>query len=320
MARARTIRHHSATHLMHKALREVLGAHVQQKGSQVDPDKTRFDFAHTQPVTAAEIVRIERIVNDEVIANAATRSRVMAIDEAQKTGAMMLFGEKYGDEVRVLDIGSSCELCGGTHVARSGDIGLFKIVMEAGVAAGVRRIEAVCGDIAVLRIQQQQAQLDAVAAELKTLPAETAARVGQLLDNTKALEKELARLKSKLAASQGDDLAAQAVDVKGIKVLAAKLEGADATALRETLDKLKDKLRSAAIVLGSSHEGKVSLIAGVTPDLTGKLKAGELVNFVAQQVGGKGGGRADMAQAGGTDVAALPAALASVGAWVEQRA
>ncbi len=320
VARARTIRHHSATHLMHKALREVLGAHVQQKGSQVDPDKTRFDFAHTQPVTAAEIVRIERIVNDEVIANAATRSRVMAIDEAQKTGAMMLFGEKYGDEVRVLDIGSSCELCGGTHVARSGDIGLFKIVMEAGVAAGVRRIEAVCGDIAVLRIQQQQAQLDAVAAELKTLPAETAARVGQLLDNTKALEKELARLKSKLAASQGDDLAAQAVDVKGIKVLAAKLEGADATALRETLDKLKDKLRSAAIVLGSSHEGKVSLIAGVTPDLTGKLKAGELVNFVAQQVGGKGGGRADMAQAGGTDVAALPAALASVGAWVEQRA
>ena len=320
VARARTIRHHSATHLMHKALREVLGAHVQQKGSQVDPDKTRFDFAHTQPVTAAEIVRIERIVNDEVIANAATRSRVMAIDEAQKTGAMMLFGEKYGDEVRVLDIGSSCELCGGTHVARSGDIGLFKIVMEAGVAAGVRRIEAVCGDIAVLRIQQQQAQLDAVAAELKTLPAETAARVGQLLDNTKALEKELARLKSKLAASQGDDLAAQAVDVKGIKVLAAKLEGADATALRETLDKLKDKLRSAAIVLGSSHEGKVSLIAGVTPDLTGKLKAGELVNFVAQQVGGKGGGRADMAQAGGTDVAALPAALASVGAWVEPRA
>ncbi|MCX7163521.1 MAG: alanine--tRNA ligase [Rhodocyclales bacterium] len=320
VARARTIRHHSATHLMHKAQRAVLGTHVQQKGSQVDPDKTRFDFAHTQPVTAAEIVRIERIVNDEVIANAATRSRVMAIDEAQKTGAMMLFGEKYGDEVRVLDIGSSCELCGGTHVARSGDIGLFKSVMEAGVAAGVRRIEAVCGDIAVLRIQQQQAQLDAVAAELKTLPAETAARVGQLLDNTKALEKELARLKSKLAASQGDDLAAQAVDVKGIKVLAAKLEGADATALRETLDKLKDKLRSAAIVLGSSHEGKVSLIAGVTPDLTGKLKAGELVNFVAQQVGGKGGGRADMAQAGGTDVAALPAALASVGAWVEQRA
>jgi alanyl-tRNA synthetase len=320
VARARTIRHHSATHLMHKALREVLGAHVQQKGSQVDPDKTRFDFAHTQPVTAEEIMRIEGLVNDEVIANAATRSRVMPIDEAQKTGAMMLFGEKYGDEVRVLDIGSSCELCGGTHVGRSGDIGLFKIVMEAGVAAGVRRIEAVCGDIAVKRVQQQQAQLEAVAAEVKAQPAEAAARVAQILDNVKTLEKELARLKSKLAASQGDDLLNQAVDVKGIKVLAAVLEGADATALRETLDKLKDKLKSAAIVLASTGEGKVSLIAGVTADLTGKIKAGELVNFVAQQVGGKGGGRPDMAQAGGTNPAALPAALASVKAWVEQRA
>jgi alanyl-tRNA synthetase len=320
VARARTIRHHSATHLMHKALREVLGAHVQQKGSQVDPDKTRFDFAHTQPVTAEEIMRIEGLVNDEVIANAATRSRVMPIDEAQKTGAMMLFGEKYGDEVRVLDIGSSCELCGGTHVGRSGDIGLFKIVVEAGVAAGVRRIEAVCGDIAVKRVQQQQAQLEAVAAEVKAQPAEAAARVAQILDNVKTLEKELARLKSKLAASQGDDLLNQAVDVKGIKVLAAVLEGADATALRETLDKLKDKLKSAAIVLASTGEGKVSLIAGVTADLTGKIKAGELVNFVAQQVGGKGGGRPDMAQAGGTNPAALPAALASVKAWVEQRA
>ncbi len=320
VARARTIRHHSATHLMHKALREVLGAHVQQKGSQVDPDKTRFDFAHTQPVTAEEIMRIEGLVNDEVIANAATRSRVMPIDEAQKTGAMMLFGEKYGDEVRVLDIGSSCELCGGTHVGRSGDIGLFKIVVEAGVAAGVRRIEAVCGDIAVKRVQQQQAQLEAVAAEVKAQPAEAAARVAQILDNVKTLEKELARLKSKLAASQGDDLLNQAVDVKGIKVLAAVLEGADATALRETLDKLKDKLKSAAIVLASTGEGKVTLIAGVTADLTGKIKAGELVNFVAQQVGGKGGGRPDMAQAGGTNPAALPAALASVNAWVEQRA
>jgi len=325
LARARTVRHHSATHLMHKALREVLGSHVQQKGSQVDPDKTRFDFAHTQPVTAGEILRIERIVNDEIIANAATRSRVMAIDEAQKTGAMMLFGEKYGDEVRVLDIGSSCELCGGTHVARTGDIGLFKIVMEAGVAAGVRRIEAVCGDIAVLRVQQQQALLDAVAAELKAQPAEAAARVAQILDHAKVLEKELARLKSKLAASQGDDLLSQAVDVKGanglvIRLLAATLEGADATALRETLDKLKDKLKSAAIVLASTGPGKVSLIAGVTADLTGKLKAGELVNFVAQQVGGKGGGRPDMAQAGGTQPAALPAALASVKTWVQDRA
>jgi alanyl-tRNA synthetase len=319
LARARTVRHHSATHLMHKALREVLGSHVQQKGSQVDPDKTRFDFAHTQPVTADEILRIERIVNNEVIANPATRSRVMAIDEAQKTGAMMLFGEKYGDEVRVLDIGSSCELCGGTHVARTGDIGLFKIVMEGGVAAGVRRIEAVCGDLAVQRIQQQQALLDAVAAELKAQPSEAASRVGQMIDHARALEKELARLKSKLAASQGDDLVGQAAEVKGIKVLAAQLEGADATALRETLDKLKDKLKSAAIVLASSGEGKVSLIAGVTADLTGRLKAGELVNFVAQQVGGKGGGRPDMAQAGGTDPAALPAALASVKGWVDTK-
>ena len=319
LARARTIRHHSATHLMHKALREVLGSHVQQKGSQVDPDKTRFDFAHTQPVTADEIARIERMVNDEIIANAAADASVMDLESAQKTGAMMLFGEKYGDEVRVLTIGSSKELCGGTHVTRTGDIGLFKIVMEAGVAAGVRRIEAVCGDIAVARMQQQQALLDAVAAELKAQPAEAAARVAQIQDSVKALEKELARLKSKLAASQGDDLLSQAVDVKGIKVLAAVLDGADATALRETLDKLKDKLKSAAIVLASTGEGKVSLIAGVTADLTSKLKAGELVNFVAQQVGGKGGGRPDMAQAGGTDPAALPAALASVKAWVDTK-
>ena len=320
LARARTVRHHSATHLMHKALREVLGGHVQQKGSQVDPDKTRFDFAHTQPVTADEVVRIERIVNDEIIANAATTSRVMPIEEAQKTGAMMLFGEKYGDEVRVLDIGSSCELCGGTHVTRTGDIGLFKVVMESGVAAGVRRIEAVCGDIAVLRVQQQQALLDAVAAEVKAQPAEAVARVAQIQENARALEKELARLKAKLDSAQGDDLVSQAIDVKGVKVLAAALDGADAAALRETLDKLKDKLKSAAIVLASSHEGKVSLIAGVTADLTARLKAGELVNFVAQQVGGKGGGRPDMAQAGGTDAAALPAALASVKGWVEQRA
>ena len=320
LARARTVRHHSATHLMHKALREVLGSHVQQKGSQVDPDKTRFDFAHTQPVTADEIIRIERLVNDEVIANAATQARVMPLEEAQKTGAMMLFGEKYGDEVRVLDIGSSCELCGGTHVARTGDIGLFKVVMESGVAAGVRRIEAVCGDVAVRRVQQQQALLDAVAAEVKAQPAEAAARVAQIQESARTLEKELARLKAKLASSQGDELVSQAVDVNGIKVLAAALDGADAAALRETLDKLKDKLKSAVVVLASAGDGKVSLIAGVTADHTGKLKAGELVNFVARQVGGKAGGRPDMAQAGGTDAAALPTALASVKGWVEQRA
>ncbi|TYC61353.1 alanine--tRNA ligase [Zoogloea oleivorans] len=316
LARARTQRHHSATHLMHKALREVLGEHVQQKGSQVDPDKTRFDFAHTQPVTAEEITRIERMVNDEIIANAATEARVMDIESAQKTGAMMLFGEKYGDEVRVLSIGSSKELCGGTHVSRTGDIGLFKITLEGGVAAGVRRIEAVCGDVAVALVQQQQTLLDAVTGALKAQPQEVLSRVVQVMDNVKALEKELARLKSKLAASQGDDLLAQAADVAGAKVLAAVLEGADVATLRETLDKIKDKLKSAAVVLASVIDGKVSLIAGVTPDLTGKVKAGELVNFVAQQVGGKGGGRPDMAQAGGTDAAALPAALASVAGWV----
>ncbi|WP_298604208.1 alanine--tRNA ligase [Zoogloea sp.] len=315
-ARARTARHHSATHLMHKALREVLGAHVQQKGSQVDPDKTRFDFAHTQPVTADEIARIERIVNDEILANAATDAAVMDIESAQKTGAMMLFGEKYGDEVRVLTIGSSKELCGGTHVARTGDIGLFKITLESGVAAGVRRIEAVCGDVAVALVQDQQKLLDGVTGALKAQPQELLTRVGQVIDTIKSLEKELARLKSKLAASQGDDLAAQAADIAGAKVLAATLEGADVATLRETLDKLKDKLKSAAIVLASVSDGKVSLIAGVTSDLTGKVKAGELVNMVAQQVGGKGGGRPDMAQAGGTDASALPAALASVAGWV----
>ncbi len=316
-ARARTTRHHSATHLMHKALREVLGGHVQQKGSLVDPDKTRFDFAHNAPMTTAEIRKVEAIVNAEILANAATEARVMPLEDAQKSGAMMLFGEKYGDEVRVCSIGSSKELCGGTHVSRSGDIGLLKIVSEGGVAAGVRRVEAVCGDVALAWLDAQQDALAEVTATVKAQPQEVAARVAQVVDQVKALEKELARLKSKLAASQGDDLAAQAIDIKGAKVLAAVMEGADATALRETLDKLKDKLKSAAIVLAAVADGKVSLVAGVTADLTGKVKAGELVNMVAQQVGGKGGGRPDMAQAGGTDVAALPQALALVKGWVE---
>jgi alanyl-tRNA synthetase len=317
VARGRTIRNHSATHLLHKALRTVLGSHVQQKGSQVDADRTRFDFAHTGALTAAEISEVERLVNAEILANAATRAEVMGIDDAQKTGAMMLFGEKYGDEVRVLTIGNSCELCGGTHVSRTGDIGLFKIVAEGGVAAGVRRIEGVTGEGALALVQQQETQLAAVAEVLKAPSAEIANRVAQLQDNVKALEKELARLKSKLAASQGDDLAAQAVEIKGIKVLAATLEGADVATLRETMDKLKDKLKTAAIVLAAVADGKISLIAGVTADLTKQVKAGDLVNSVAQQVGGKGGGRPDMAQAGGSDVAALPAALASVPAWVE---
>ena len=315
-ARARTTRHHSATHLMHKALREVLGGHVQQKGSLVDPDKTRFDFAHNAPMSADEIRKVEALVNAEILANAAAEARVMALEDAQKSGAMMLFGEKYGDEVRVCSIGSSKELCGGTHVSRTGDIGLLKIVAEGGVAAGVRRVEAVCGDVALAWLAAQQDTLAEVTSVLKAQPQEVAVRVAQVVDQVKALEKELARLKSKLAASQGDDLAAQAAEVKGAKVLTAVMEGADATALRETLDKLKDKLKSAAIVLASVADGKVSLVAGVTADLTGKVKAGELVNMVAQQVGGKGGGRPDMAQAGGTDAAALPKALESVRGWV----
>ncbi|MDO8293495.1 MAG: alanine--tRNA ligase, partial [Gallionella sp.] len=318
-ARNHTIRNHSATHLMHKALREVLGGHVQQKGSQVDADKTRFDFVHTQPLSDAEIRKVESIVNAEILANAECQARVMSIEDAQKTGAMMLFGEKYGDEVRVLDIGSSRELCGGTHVKRTGDIGLFKILAESGVAAGVRRVEAVTGEGALALVQQHEMQLQQVADAVKAQPQEAASRVAQILDNVKALEKELARLKSKLASAQGDDLLDQALDCNGIKVLAAQLEGADATGLRETLDKLKDKLKSAAIVLAAVADGKVSLIAGVTPDLTAKIKAGDLVNMVAQQVGGKGGGRPDMAMAGGTQPENLAAALASVPAWVKAK-
>jgi len=318
-ARNHTIRNHSATHLMHKALREVLGSHVQQKGSQVDADKTRFDFVHTQPLSDAEILKVESIVNAEILANVECQARVMSIEDAQKTGAMMLFGEKYGDEVRVLDIGSSRELCGGTHVKRTGDIGLFKILAESGVAAGVRRVEAVTGEGALALVQQQEQQLQQVADAVKAQPQEAAARVAQILDNVKMLEKELARLKSKLASAQGDDLVDQAAEINGIKVLAAQLEGADATGLRETLDKLKDKLKSAAIVLAAVADGKVSLIAGVTPDLTAKIKAGELVNMVAQQVGGKGGGRPDMAMAGGTQPEHLAHALSGVADWVKAR-
>ena len=318
-SRISTMRNHSATHLMHKALREVLGEHVQQKGSLVDADKTRFDFVHNAPMTDEEIAKVEAIVNAEILANAACQARVMDIESAQKTGAMMLFGEKYGDEVRVLDIGSSRELCGGTHVSRTGDIGLFKITNESGVAAGVRRIEATTGNGALNLINSQQALIAQLAAELKAPVAEVANKVMQLSEHAKALEKELARLKSKLASSQGDDLAAQAIEIAGVQLLAATLDGADANALRETMDKLKDKLKSAVIVLASVADGKVSLAAGVTNDLTSKLKAGELVNHVASQVGGKGGGKPDMAMAGGTDASALPKALASVKEWVTQK-
>jgi alanyl-tRNA synthetase len=317
--RGRTIRNHSATHLMHKALREVLGGHVAQKGSLVDPDKARFDFSHNAPMTAEQIAEVEAIVNREILANSATESHNMSFDDAVKHGAMALFGEKYGDEVRVMDIGSSKELCGGVHVHRTGDIGLFKIVSEGGVAAGIRRVEAVTGEGALALVQGLSRKLNEAAAALKSNPEELTAKISGVQDQVKALEKELAALKSKLASGQGDELATKAIDVKGLKVLAATMEGADATALRETMDKLKDKLKSAAIVLASVNDGKVSLIAGVTQDSIGKVKAGELVNFVAQQVGGKGGGRPDMAQAGGTNPEALPGALGGVAAWVEQR-
>ena len=317
--RARTMRNHSATHLMHKALSEVLGPHVQQKGSLVDADKTRFDFSHHSPMSEDEMRQVEVIVNAEILANAATAAQIMKFDDAVKHGAMALFGEKYGDEVRVLDIGTSRELCGGTHVSRTGDIGFFKVLSEGGVAAGIRRIEATTGDRALTYVQAQEQKLAGAAAALRTSPQEVGQKITQIIDNVRNLEKELARLKSKLASSQGDDLATQAVDVKGIKLLAAAMEGADSKALREGMDKLKDKLKSAAIVLAAVEGGKVTLIAGVTADLTDKVKAGELVNFVAQQVGGKGGGRADMAQAGGTDPSKLPEALASVRGWVEQK-
>jgi alanyl-tRNA synthetase len=315
--RARIVRHHSATHLMHKALRETLGAHVQQKGSLVDDEKTRFDFSHTQPMTASEIAAVEAIVNAEILANQATQAQVMAFDDAVKGGAMALFGEKYGDHVRVLDIGTSRELCGGTHVSRTGDIGLFKIVSEGGVAAGIRRVEAVCGDRVLARIQSLEAQVQEASALLKTSPAELTTRLAQALEANRQAEKELARLKSKMAAAAGQDLASAAQTVAGVTLLAARVEGTDAGGLREMLDGLKDKLKSAAIVLASVEGEKVSLIAGVTADLTSRIKAGELVTHVATQIGGKGGGRPDMAQGGGTQPQALPAALESLTAFVQ---
>jgi alanyl-tRNA synthetase len=317
--RAATMRNHSVTHLMHKALREVLGSHVQQKGSLVNAERTRFDFVHNAPVTDAEIREIEARVNAEILANVATQARVMDIESAQKTGAMMLFGEKYGESVRVLDIGSSRELCGGTHVQRTGDIGLFSITAEGGVASGVRRIEAVTGFNALTYMQEMEAMLGGVAGTLKVTPSEVHARVGAILSQVRDLEKELTALKGKLASAQGDDLVLQAQDIKGVKLLVAQLEGADVKTLRDTMDKLKDKLKTAVIVLGVVDGAKVQIAVGVTPDTTGKVKAGELVNFVAGQVGGKGGGKPDMAMAGGTEPAKLAAALASVQGWVESK-
>jgi len=313
-----TMRNHSATHILHKALREVLGDHVQQKGSLVDASKTRFDFTHNAPVTPAQIRQIEGIVNAEILHNQATSAKVMALEDAQKTGAMMLFGEKYGDEVRVLEIGSSKELCGGTHVERSGDIGSLKVVSESGVAAGIRRVEAVTGRHALHFLQTLEDRLNATAAVLKTNPNELTQRVTQLQESLRQAERELEKMNSKLAASQGDELAAQAVDVGGVMVLAARMDGADAQVLRETMDALKGKLKTAAIVLASVQGDKVSLIAGVTSNAIDRIKAGDLVNFVAQQVGGKGGGKPEMAMAGGTNPAALATALSGVRDWVAQ--
>jgi alanyl-tRNA synthetase len=319
-ARERAAWNHSATHLMHAALRRVLGPHVQQKGSLVDPWKTRFDFSHNEPMSEGEIRAVEALVNREIRRNTEVSARIMRFDDAIRAGAMALFGEKYGDEVRVIGMGEfSTELCGGTHVRRTGDIGFFKIVAESGVAAGIRRVEAVTGEGALEWVQAREAKLAEAAAVLKSSPDELAQRIVQTQESVKGLERELARLKSKMAASQGDELTERAEEVKGVKVLAATLDGADPKTLRNTLDQLKDRLHSAAIVLAAADGGKVSLVAGVTNDLTAKLKAGELVNFVAQQVGGKGGGRADMAQAGGTKPAELPKALGSVKDWVAQR-
>ncbi len=311
---------HSATHLLHAALRKVLGTHVTQKGSLVDANRTRFDFSHNVPLTADEIREIERLVNDQIRDNCIVEAATMKYDDAIKRGAMALFGEKYSDVVRVIGMGEfSTELCGGTHVPQVGQIGLFKIVAESGVAAGIRRVEAVTGKAAIDYVQQREAQLLEIAHALKTNPQEVTQKIAQIIDNVRQTEKELARLKTKMASSQGSDLATQAQEIKGVKVLAANLENADTKTLRETLDQLKDKLKTCAIVLSTVSDGKITLIAGVSADLTNRIKAGELVNFVAQQVGGKGGGRADMAQAGGTQPEQLPVALEGVKDWVERK-
>jgi alanyl-tRNA synthetase len=319
-ARAATAAHHSATHLLHAALRHVLGEHVQQKGSLVSPERLRFDFSHFEAISREQLRRIEELVNEQIRGNDAVLTRIMAVDEAMASGAMALFGEKYGEKVRVLSMGDfSTELCGGTHVGRTGDIGLFKIVSEGGVAAGVRRIEAVAGRRALEWVDTLEDNLEAVAGAVKGGREDVQNRVLQLVDRYRALEKELERLKAKLASSQGGDLASQAREIDGLKVLAAKLEGADSKSLRDTVDQLKNKLGSAAVVLAAVEGDKVSLVAGVTADQTDRVRAGDLVNFVALQVGGKGGGRADMAQAGGKNPEGLDAALAAVPAWVREQ-
>ncbi len=318
--RQATALNHSATHLLHAALRRVLGDHVTQKGSLVDDQRLRFDFSHFEPLTATQLEEIERLVNAQIRVNADVETRIMAIDEAMQSGAQALFGEKYDALVRVLRMGEfSTELCGGTHVRRLGDIGLFKIVTEGGIASGVRRIEAVTGEQALEYVNNMQSHLQQVAQLVKADSENAEDKVRQLVDKARRLEREVEQLKAKFASSQGDDLVNQAIEVDGVKVLAACLEDADPKALRDAVDQIKSKLKAAAVVLATVEDGKVRLVAGVTPDQTSRLKAGELVNMVAQQVGGKGGGRADLAQAGGTDPSRLEAALRSVPAWVRSQ-
>jgi alanyl-tRNA synthetase len=318
--RQSTILNHSGTHLLHAALRTVLGDHVQQKGSLVEPERLRFDFTHYEPLTAEQLERIERLVNEQIRVNAPAEARVMSVDDALQSGAMALFGEKYGDKVRVLSIGDfSVELCGGTHVQHAGDIGLLKITAETGIASGVRRIEAVTGESALQWVEANESRVQRIAELVKGNRDDVVEKVVQLQEKNRSLEKELQQLKGKLASTQGSDLAAQAVEINGIKVLAARMDGADTKTLRNTLDQLKNKLGSAAVVLGAVDGNKITLVAGVTKDQTATIKAGELVNQVATQVGGKGGGRPDMAQAGGNQPENLDAALESVVAWVEAR-
>ena len=314
-----TVRNHSATHLLHKALKLVLGEHVQQRGSLVDPDKTRFDFSHGGPVTAAQIREVEGIVNNEVLANVAVNARIMAFDDAVAEGAMALFGEKYGDSVRVLDIGFSRELCGGTHVNRTGDIGLFKVVSESGVGEGVRRIEAITGRHAFAWMQNLNASVQQAAALLKSNPADLVERARQAQEQLRAGEKEIDRLKAKLAAASSADLSSQAIEVKGVRLLAAVIPNADPKSLRGLIDNLKNTLKSGVVLLAAESEGKISVAAGVTQDLTARIKAGDLVSHVSTQIGGKGGGRPDMAMGGGSDVGALPGAVAGVQDWVAER-
>jgi alanyl-tRNA synthetase len=319
--RRATALHHSATHLLHAALRQVLGDHVQQRGSLVGPDRLRFDFTHFEPVTSEQRREIERLVNREIRENHTVETRIMGLDDAKASGAMALFGEKYGEQVRVLRMGGfSTELCGGTHVRAVGDIGLFKVTSEGGISSGTRRIEAVAGERALDFVDEEEGRLARIAELVRGASADADAKVAQLVERSRSLEKELEQLKARLASAAGTDLADKTVEIDGIRVLAARLDGADPKSLRDTMDQLKNKVGSGVVLLATEAGGKVNLIAGVTKDLTDRFKAGDLVKAAAEKVGGRGGGRPDMAQAGGTDPAGIPAALALVGDWVRERA